>query len=165
MPTPRFIALERLALVEPATVPAGTLLIQKRGGGARCRLVAGNIANHSPIWHVDLADGGDFELQPTATNEELWLAIPSWRLVVDPDSVTSPFNDMPKNGDAFISAGVPGLVGRFQQGRAYIALAGGTLPEPSWPTGYAGFRRWRIVSDDFEGPDAAVLIEHGNAPS
>lgn len=165
MPQGRFIDITRLRLLEPHLATPGTLLVQRREGGAPPRLAIGRLESAKHNWHMDLDGAHAFKVEPSAIGDAVRLAIGSWRLVVDPASSMEKQSGMPSPGDAFISGGVPGFIARFDYTAAYVALSGGVLPEPSWLTSYVGFRSWKIVTDEFEADEPVVLFEHDGRTS
>jgi hypothetical protein len=52
---------------------------------------------------------------------------------------------MPVAGDAFISAGVTGIMANWHGNTICFSLGGASLPEPNWPDSFVGFRKWEIV--------------------
>ncbi|MFS0737541.1 hypothetical protein ABC347_10870 [Sphingomonas sp. 1P06PA] len=145
----QMLPIERLSLVRQDQIAPGGLMIvdgRDKDMPPAIAVLFTDEDNTHRRFHLALsAEGKIFPIQPSTANGGLWLVVDEWTLIVDPVSSYLALGETPRAGDAFISDGVPGIVGRWDHATGYISTNGVLLPEPKWGSGYVGFRSWRII--------------------
>lgn len=147
---PELLPIERLTLVQMSEAPAGALLVKAASYGGEPFLAFRDQRDPQPRTYI-LPFVGDeqyqFRVADAPANTGHWLAIDRWQLLVDPASAFMATQESPVNGDAFVNAGKPGFVGRWNHGEAYISTAGAVLDQPAWGSSFVGYRKWAIGID------------------
>jgi len=156
-------AAQSLSLLKPFDAEPGTLLIREVGGVGGLALTTSveDLGNQVPSY-VEIIEAGEHPaiLRPAVVNGGSWLAINNWQLLIDPASSYTSYQAMPAAGDAFIFAGVAGVVANFAHNAAisYVTTDGAHLVNLDWQF-FAGFRRWKIVHWLERDADPVVLYE------
>lgn len=163
--------IDQIVFVKSHLAPPGSLLLRRIGQAIAPRLIV-EIADEdgdADQIYIPLTASGNvpaFSSQPTVTNGGLWLAAGRWELRVDPETSYSATGAMPITGDAFISAGIAGILANWQGHSICFSLAGAALPEPNWAESFVGFRKWEIVYwPDANNADAPVQIANFERPA
>ena len=164
---PALLPIDRLTLVQMSEASPGSLLIKSAGYGGEPFLTFRDANDPEPRTYVLPFEGDDryrFHIADAVGNSGHWLAIDSWQLLVDPASAFMGTRESPEVGDAFVSAGASGFVGRWNHAEAYISVAGAVLEQPAWTSSFVGYRSWAICIDHGAPGTPHILLDRSRPP-
>jgi hypothetical protein len=157
------LPINRLTMVSMKRAVPGSLLLASAGYGSGTFLAFSDPRDGDEgtyLLPVTPDRAGAHTVVPGASTSAYWLAIDKWRLEVDVATAFMGTQESPMPGDAFISDGIPGLMGRWNHADAFVSITGELLGEPRWGGGFVGFRNWSVVIDMVDGVAPVTVISH-----